>query len=681
MLDARVLAFPQATGSRSISGWLLASLLALLALALPAAEASTPVKQINLQQFKQAPSVPSQKTEITPPRLRLDAIPDVRLRDRVTDTMRPGGRAKESKPFDLRRVVCIGGRATRTSCVCTSGSARRTEPGVYVCRQSQADDVSGRTPACVGGKLVKRRCQCPQGTRFEKGNCTRIADTTPPPKNDPPQRVVCIGGRVVDGACRCRVGRPSQTGRNMFTCTRVVLPSPRPPVVIVEPSPPRVPPRVAVPSEAVPPVAKPRTSPTRLAAPPPPLKPPPRLAAPPPSAPPLPSQIGAEDTIVPDEIVALLPATRPQTLEDAVATTFGLVLLDRVQIALTGERMVRYRIPDGRAVATVVTALDLDQRLESVQANFVYRNQKGPAGQQGAIERASLADLQYALAKLDADAAHQLARGNGTVVAVIDSGVDATHPELAGALDDEIDVIGIGDRTTVIDPHGTAIAGIIAARGLLRGIAPEARVLSVRAFRASASGGASLSTTALIVAGIDRAVAGGAQILNLSFAGSEDPIVHRVLKAANARNILMVAAAGNKGPDAPPAYPAGYHEVIAVTAIDAADRLYAHANRGDYVAVAAPGVDVLTAGAARSHQLRSGTSFAAAHVSAVLALLRERVPPLTQQEAMAVLVRTATPLGAEARRHDVGVGRVSAAAALEALVARSKASATPAVHR
>ena len=90
---------------------------------------------------------------------------------------------------------------------------------------------------------------------------------------------------------------------------------------------------------------------------------------------------------------------------------------------------------------------------------------------------------------------------------------------------------------------------------------------------------------------VDWAVKNGARVLNLSFVGSRDPAIEQLLEAANQKGIAAVAAAGNGGPTAPPAYPAAYPGVIAaVTAVDEADRRQEHANRGSYIAVAAPGV-------------------------------------------------------------------------------------------
>src|SRR4030095_15433885 len=97
------------------------------------------------------------------------------------------------------------------------------------------------------------------------------------------------------------------------------------------------------------------------------------------------------------------------------------------------------------------------------------------------------------------------------------------------------------------------------------------------------------TTTHVLVTAVDWAVKNGARILNMSFVGSRDPAIEQLLEAASQKGIVAVAARGKGGPTAPPAYPAAYPGVIAVTAVDEADRRYEHANRGKYIAVAAPG--------------------------------------------------------------------------------------------
>jgi subtilisin family serine protease len=127
----------------------------------------------------------------------------------------------------------------------------------------------------------------------------------------------------------------------------------------------------------------------------------------------------------------------------------------------------------------------------------------------------------------------------------------------------------------------------------------------------------------------------------------------------------MVAAAGNDGPASPPLYPAADAHVIAVTATDADDRLYTIANRGRYIAVAAPGVDVLEPAPDEGLQLISGTSVAAAHVSGIAALILERAPTLDPDAVRSVITRSAAALDAPDAKDDAGAGLTDALRAVE----------------
>ena len=139
--------------------------------------------------------------------------------------------------------------------------------------------------------------------------------------------------------------------------------------------------------------------------------------------------------------------------------------------------------------------------------------------------------------------------------------------------------------------------------------------------------------------------------------------------SAAGRGAIIVAAAGNGGAKAPFAYPAAYPEVIAVTATDIADHLYPNANRGRYIAIAAPGVDVLVPSGDHAHQLVSGTSYAAAHVTGIVALMIERNPSLTASAARLALSAAAVDLGPPGPDDQFGAGRVNAFASLQAIAA------------
>jgi subtilisin family serine protease len=198
------------------------------------------------------------------------------------------------------------------------------------------------------------------------------------------------------------------------------------------------------------------------------------------------------------------------------------------------------------------------------------------------------------------------------------------------------------------------------------GAAPAARILAIRAFAANPADGAE-STSFVVIRAISYAVEQKAQVINMSFAGPPDPLVQAALAASAARGIVLVAAAGNAGPNSPPLYPAADSHVIAVSATDSADRLFPGSNRGAQIAVAAPGVDILMPAPDDKYQVKSGTSFAAAYVSGLAALLIDRNPGITPDGVRAVLTATAHDLGPRGRDDQFGAGLADARAAVEAV--------------
>jgi subtilisin family serine protease len=168
---------------------------------------------------------------------------------------------------------------------------------------------------------------------------------------------------------------------------------------------------------------------------------------------------------------------------------------------------------------------------------------------------------------------------------------------------------------------------------------------------------------------LDYAAAHGAAIVNMSFAGPKDALIERGIAAMAARGIVMVAAAGNAGAKSPPLYPAANSNVIAVSATDAQDRLFTASNRGSYIAIAAPGVDIFLPAPDAKYQMTSGTSFSAAYVSGLAALVLERNAALKPDEVRAILMKTARDLGAAGRDDLFGAGEADAYAAVSAVVA------------
>jgi subtilisin family serine protease len=179
---------------------------------------------------------------------------------------------------------------------------------------------------------------------------------------------------------------------------------------------------------------------------------------------------------------------------------------------------------------------------------------------------------------------------------------------------------------------------------------------------------------------LDWATSKGARVVNMSFAGPPDPLMARTMASARQKGAILIAAAGNAGPKSPPLFPAADPNVIAVTATDADDHLFPMANRGAYVAVAAPGVDILVPVPGGSYQVSSGTSFAAAYVSGVVALILERRPRLLPDAAKRILLATAKDLGPKGRDDQFGAGLIDAYQAIMSLEPKATANSGAAVR-
>jgi len=356
------------------------------------------------------------------------------------------------------------------------------------------------------------------------------------------------------------------------------------------------------------------------------------------------------------EIVAEIDGSLSDAQADELARRHRLERIGSQNFPLIGATIGLFRIVDRRTVETVGRELTADG-VRSVQANFRYALQD----QKTAMTEGDPA--QYALLKLRLPQAHTLAHGANVTIAIIDSGIDIRHPELANAIVGSFDALGSKEGPHV---HGTGIAGAIVSHARLMGSAPAARILAIRAFGV-APGGAE-STSFVILKGLDYAAANGAQIVNMSFAGPKDALIERGIAASAAKGIVMVAAAGNAGPKSPPLYPAANANVIAVSATDAQDKLFAASNRGSHIAVAAPGVDIFLPAPNEKYQMTSGTSFSAAYVSGLAALMLERNPALNPGEVRAILMKTARDLGSPGRDDLFGAGEADAFAAVSAVV-------------
>jgi len=359
-----------------------------------------------------------------------------------------------------------------------------------------------------------------------------------------------------------------------------------------------------------------------------------------------------------NEFVAEIDGTLSVAEADELARRHGLSRIASENFPLIGATFGLFRITDGRPFETARREFAADGSVRSVQPNFRYVLQD-KAGTPTEGDPA-----QYALAKLRLPQAHTLAHGANVTVAVIDSGIDAKHPELANSVSDNFDALGSAEGPHV---HGTGIAGAIVAHAKLMGSAPEARIIAIRAFGGT-TGGAE-SSSYIILRSLNYAAEHGAQIVNMSFAGPKDAVIERAIAATAARGLVLIAAAGNAGAKSPPLYPAANPNVIAVSATDQQDRLFPASNRGNYIALAAPGVDIFLPAPDGKYQMTSGTSFSAAYVSGVAALLLERNYTLKPEALRMTLAKTARDLGSPGRDDLFGDGEADAFAAVMAVPA------------
>ncbi|TDC31567.1 type VII secretion-associated serine protease mycosin [Micromonospora sp. 15K316] len=246
-----------------------------------------------------------------------------------------------------------------------------------------------------------------------------------------------------------------------------------------------------------------------------------------------------------------------------------------------------------------------------------------------------------------------LATGAGVTVAVIDSGVDQAHRQLAGRVLDGTDLLDPGgDGSRDCAGHGTGVASIIAAAPragvAFRGLAPGARILPVRVSEQQVVAGRESGRTvsaAEFARAIRWAVDHGAEVLNLSVVLYTDhPAVRSAVGYALARDVVLVAAAGNLHEAGDPRpYPAAYDGVLGVGAIGADGARAPFSQTGPYVDLVAPGSDVLMAAPGRGHHRAEGTSYAAPFVAATAALLREYRPGLSAAQVAERIVASADP--------------------------------------
>ncbi|MGC3939077.1 S8 family serine peptidase [Roseobacter sp. EG26] len=240
---------------------------------------------------------------------------------------------------------------------------------------------------------------------------------------------------------------------------------------------------------------------------------------------------------------------------------------------------------------------------------------------------------------------------------LIDTGINPDHEAF------------INSRLSVLDfdpggpgisgaQHGTAVAALLigSREGRVHGVLPDAELVAVDAFYKM--GRDERSDVFNIVLAMDQLAAADVGVINMSLAGPDNLLLGQMVARLSEDRILIVAAAGNAGPRAAPAYPGAYGQVLTVTAVDGDGRIYRRAGRGAHVDVAAPGVDVWTAASVRGVRTKTGTSFATPFATAAAAIVLWSDDEMAVTAVKSVLRRTARDLGKVGPDEVFGAGLV-----------------------
>lgn len=272
--------------------------------------------------------------------------------------------------------------------------------------------------------------------------------------------------------------------------------------------------------------------------------------------------------------------------------------------------VVTLRVPEGEELDAAVERVRSALPSGAADYNHIYRTARaGPEPPTGKTpwELAGLLNLNPASRE-----------STPFRVGLIDTAINLEHPSLRRA---KIETQNFsGGPSPALRDHGTAVAALLAGQeaGRFSGLAPEAEILAAEVFHQSPDGGPAASADA-VMRGLDWLLKEGVRVINISLAGPPNVFLEIAVRKALEQGHILVAAAGNDGPAAPPAWPAAYEGVIAVTAVGADLQIYRRAARGPHIDFAAPGVGVLTARGDGQYGVVDGTSFAAPFVSVLIA--------------------------------------------------------------
>jgi subtilisin family serine protease len=318
-----------------------------------------------------------------------------------------------------------------------------------------------------------------------------------------------------------------------------------------------------------------------------------------------------DDGLIADEVLLTAPDMAAAEQQRESLQALGVRILRRTALSGLGYVLTVYRVP---------VAADQD--------GLIDRLRRAAPGAEPEYNRRYRLYADGVAREYAADMVGFAHRGGGAGegadlrLAMLDAPVDTTHPALAGARIDHVDVTGLAASSDRAIDHGTSVASLLVGSGSVQGALPGAHLMAVTIFGHVAETGWHTRTDWWL-RGLDavaRAVP-RPDAVNMSFGGAPSAMVEGALRMLHGRGLRFAAAAGNDGAASMVAFPANLPEVLAVTAVDVRGRAYANAPTSDLVALAAPGIDVWAA-ARGGGVYATGTSFAAPWVTACLAVAR-----------------------------------------------------------
>ena len=356
------------------------------------------------------------------------------------------------------------------------------------------------------------------------------------------------------------------------------------------------------------------------------------------------------ETFMETELIVTLEPGTPASSLRPILEAHGAVIAQALD-----DRVIRVSAAPGMT-ESLKAALEKSRGISRVDYNHTLRANFIPSD--------AFYSWQWHLPDVQAPTAWDITRGDPRVViAVLDSGVDAAHPNLRGKVIGGYNFINnTPDAVTDSYGHGTMVAGIAAAptgAGGVVGVCPECSIMSV-----VVADGKGCSNDFALSRGIRYAADNGAKIINISYGGAvNNPILRDAVNYAWSKGAVIIASAGNEASSAR-SFPAAYANVIAVSALDKDNRPAGFTDYGSWIDISAPGVGIVTTGLHGKYASGSGTSFSAAIIAGLAGLIYSENPDLTNTQVVHIITNFTDRMDSEGFDRYYGFGKANLEKAL-----------------